>query len=313
MKRMYALLLLLLGVSFGAQAQTYCTTNLYTTGCTFGDYIDNASLNNVNQSATGCSTNGYADYTTDTIMVQQTAQLNVGITTGYSGQWFAIWVDANDDGDFDDAGEHLWSATAAGPAAGVLYSNTLVIPATLPTGNHRLRLRCKWSGTALLATDACSSFTYGEVHDYTVNVGAPPACPQPYYLVAGGATSNTATFSYTSAGSTFEVEYGPVGFTQGTGTTVTVSGTTASISGLSTNSTFVKTVRQQEMVPLGGVDQLKFARLVLRSPCQSQKTLLTGHQTVSSSRGATSNGPLRAQALPWLTWVIAGSLVELAT
>ena len=45
MKRMYALLLLLLGVSFGAQAQTYCTTNLYTTGCTFGDYIDNATLN----------------------------------------------------------------------------------------------------------------------------------------------------------------------------------------------------------------------------------------------------------------------------
>ncbi len=177
MKRMYALLLLLLGVSFGAQAQTYCTTNLYTTGCTFGDYIDNATLNNVNQSATGCSTNGYADYTSDTILVQQTAQLSIGLTTGYSGQWFAIWVDANNDGDFDDAGEHLWSSSAAGPAAGVLYSNSIVVPGTLSTGNHRLRLRCKWSGTALLATQSCSSFTYGEVHDYTVNVAPLPHVP----------------------------------------------------------------------------------------------------------------------------------------
>lgn len=274
MKRMYALLLLLLGVSFGAQAQTYCTTNLYTTGCTFGDYIDNTSLNNVNQSATGCSTNGYADYTTDTILVQQTAQLNVGITTGYSGQWFAIWVDANDDGDFDDAGEHLWSATAAGPAAGVLYSNTLVIPATLPTGNHRLRLRCKWSGTALLATDACSSFTYGEVHDYTVNVGAPPACPQPYYLVAGGATSNTATFSYTSAGSTFEVEYGPVGFTQGTGTTVTVSGTTASISGLSANTCYEFYVRQN-CTAAGNGSSWWSGPIEICTPCVTQSLPVT--------------------------------------
>jgi len=244
MKRMYALLLLLLGVSFGAQAQTYCTTNLYTTGCTFGDYIDNATLNNVSQSATGCSTGGFADYTADTILVQQTAQLNIGLTTGYSGQWFAIWVDANNDGDFDDAGEHLWSSSAAGPAAGVLYSNTIVIPSTLSTGNHRLRLRCKWSGSALLATESCSSFSYGEVHDYTVNVAPPPACPQPYYLVAGGATSSQATFSYTSTGSTFEVEYGPTGFTQGTGTTVTVSGTTATISGLSANTCYDFYVRQ---------------------------------------------------------------------
>ena len=169
---MYALWVLLFGATLGLQAQTYCTTNLYTTGCTFGDYLDNVQLNNVNQTATGCSTGGFADYTSDTVNVQQTAMLQLGVTTGYSGQWFALWVDANNDGDFDDAGEHLWSSSAAGPAAGVLYSNTLVIPATLATGNHRMRLRCKWSGTALLATDACSSFTYGEVHDYTVNVGA---------------------------------------------------------------------------------------------------------------------------------------------
>ena len=244
MKRMYALWVLLFGATLGIQAQTYCTTNLYTTGCTFGDYLDNVQLNNVNQTATGCSTGGFADYTSDTVNVQQTAMLQLGVTTGYSGQWFALWVDANNDGDFDDAGEHLWSSSAAGPAAGVLYSNTLVIPATLATGNHRMRLRCKWSGTALLATDACSSFSYGEVHDYTVNVAPPPACPQPYYMVAGGATSSTATFSYTSTGSTFEVQYGPTGFTPGTGTTVTVSGTTASISGLSANTCYDFYVRQ---------------------------------------------------------------------
>jgi hypothetical protein len=75
MKRMYALLVLLFSATLSIQAQTYCTTSLYTTGCAFGDYIDNVSLNNVNQTATGCSTGGYADYTTDTVLVQQTAQL----------------------------------------------------------------------------------------------------------------------------------------------------------------------------------------------------------------------------------------------
>ena len=67
MKRIYALMALLIGLTYSSQAQTYCTTSLYTTGCTVGDDLDDVTLNNLVQTNTGCSTNGYADYTADTI------------------------------------------------------------------------------------------------------------------------------------------------------------------------------------------------------------------------------------------------------
>ena len=315
MKRMYALLVLLFSATLSIQAQTYCTTSLYTTGCAFGDYIDNVSLNNVNQTATGCSTGGYADYTTDTVLVQQTAQLSLGVTAGYSGQWFAIWVDANNDGDFDDAGEHLWSSSVAGPAAGVVYSNTIVIPGTLSTGNHRMRLRGKWSGTALLATESCTSFTYGEVHDYTVNVAPPPACPQPYYLIAGGATSNTATFSYTSTGSTFEVEYGPAGFTPGTGTSVTVSGTTASITGLTANTCYEFYVRQNCSTAGNGYSYWS-GPIEICTPCVTQSLPVTEDFTnwppscfflTGGNQQWTSSGTGAALAALGSTWGSGGT------
>tara|TARA_B100000780_G_C21125985_1_gene456904 strand:+ start:2516 stop:6877 length:4362 start_codon:yes stop_codon:yes gene_type:complete len=243
MKRIYALCTALIITSFNLSAQTYCTTGLYTTGCTVGDNLDNVTLNNIVQVATGCSTGGYGDYTTDTVQIQQTAQLVLSVTSGYSGQWYAIWIDGNDDGDFDDSGEHLWSASQAGPSANVVYAENIVIPTTVSQGAHRMRLRCKWSGTALLATESCSSFTYGEVHDYTVYVGAPPVCPQPYYLTSGAKTDTSLSFSYTSTDSIFEIEYGPTGFTQGTGTTVTVTSTNPTISGLNSNSCYEFYVR----------------------------------------------------------------------
>ncbi|MDO7698680.1 MAG: GEVED domain-containing protein, partial [Schleiferiaceae bacterium] len=217
MKRIYALMALLIGLTYSSQAQTYCTTSLYTTGCTVGDDLDDVTLNNLVQTNTGCSTNGYADYTADTILVQQTAFLNISVTSNYSSQWYAIWIDANDDGDFDDAGEQIWASTAASGTAGTTTADAFVIPSTVPIGNHRLRMRGKFAGSALASTESCSSFTYGETHDYTVLVAGPPACPQPYALIAGSATATNFTFSFTSTGSSFDLEYGPAGFTQGTG------------------------------------------------------------------------------------------------
>ena len=90
MKRIYALCILLLAFSFNLKSQTYCTTGLYTTGCTVGDNLDDVTLNNIVQTSTGCSPNGYADYTSDTVQIQQTAQLVMSVTSGYSSQWYAI-------------------------------------------------------------------------------------------------------------------------------------------------------------------------------------------------------------------------------
>ena len=278
MKRIYALCILLLAFSFNLKSQTYCTTGLYTTGCTVGDNLDDVTLNNIVQTSTGCSPNGYADYTSDTVQIQQTAQLVMSVTSGYSSQWYAIWIDNNDDGDFDDAGEHLWSSAQAGPAANVVYSENIVIPMTISQGTHRMRMRCKWSGSAIQAPQSCSSFTYGEVHDYTVFVGAPPLCPQPYYLTPGAKTDSSLSFSYTASGSSFDIEYGPVGFTQGTGTVINDTSTTAIVSGLNSNTCYDFYVRSNCSAAGNGYS-LWSGPITMCTPCLPQPLPLSENFT----------------------------------
>ncbi|MFM2157296.1 MAG: hypothetical protein RL516_2045, partial [Bacteroidota bacterium] len=64
---------------------------------------------------------------------------------------------------------------------------------------------------------------------------APTNCPSPTNLSASQITTNSAIVSWTNpvSGGTFTVEYGPVGFIPGTGTTISSSSTTATITGLS--------------------------------------------------------------------------------
>jgi hypothetical protein len=69
---------------------------------------------------------------------------------------------------------------------------------------------------------------------------APTTCPSPTNLAATQITTNSATLSWvnTVTGGTFTIEYGPVGFTPGTGTTVNTSSTSTTITGLSSLTSY---------------------------------------------------------------------------
>jgi hypothetical protein len=69
---------------------------------------------------------------------------------------------------------------------------------------------------------------------------APTNCPSPTNLSATQISTNSATLFWTNpvSGGTFTVEYGPVGFTPGTGTTVSSSTNNATITGLSTLTSY---------------------------------------------------------------------------
>ncbi|MFN5346751.1 MAG: T9SS type A sorting domain-containing protein [Bacteroidota bacterium] len=69
---------------------------------------------------------------------------------------------------------------------------------------------------------------------------APTSCPSPTNLFATQITTNSATLSWTNpvTGGTFNVEYGPVGFTPGSGTIVNTSSTSVSITGLSSLTSY---------------------------------------------------------------------------
>ena len=67
-----------------------------------------------------------------------------------------------------------------------------------------------------------------------------PSCTQPGAATADAITTSTADINWTagSTESSWNIEYGPEGFTQGTGTTDTTTATTYNLTGLDSNTTY---------------------------------------------------------------------------
>ena len=223
--------ILLSTFALALQAQTYCAPT-YSTGCTYGDDIEDVFIGSFQDTATGCSTGNYNVQTSDTVFIQQTAPTSISFTSNWSTQYFALWIDFNDDGDFDDSGEHLWSSPTN---AWSTTTGSITIPSTVSLGSYRLRVRSNYSA-AITAAQSCSSFIYGEVHDYTVTVTTPPACPAPVFASLT-ASDTTATLSWTSADTLFTVDYGIAG-SSNVPTSITVTDTFVTVSGLSPNTSY---------------------------------------------------------------------------
>ncbi len=66
------------------------------------------------------------------------------------------------------------------------------------------------------------------------NTCVPPTCPKPTQFVCQGSTDTEATFSWLENGTAtaWNIEYGPIGFNHGTGTTVAVTTNPATLTGL---------------------------------------------------------------------------------
>ncbi len=81
--------------------------------------------------------------------------------------------------------------------------------------------------------------TDSSVNSLPVSFTTLPTCPQPTAVVLNSATTSTAMIDWTPGGSetAWTIEYGPAGFTAGTGTFVDVAGTSAAtLSGLTPSS-----------------------------------------------------------------------------
>ncbi|GIV38264.1 MAG: hypothetical protein KatS3mg033_0064 [Thermonema sp.] len=137
---------------------------------------------------------GYADFTTQTVNVAQGGSYAVTLTPGFSGstynEYWRIWIDFNDDKDFDDAGELVFSA---GPSTSAV-SGTLNIPSSAATGAKRMRVSMKYNA----APTACETFSYGEVEDYTINIstGGTTTCNTPAGLSASNVTASSFTLNW---------------------------------------------------------------------------------------------------------------------
>jgi len=93
----------------------------------------------------------------------------VNPATGYYvSQYLKIWADINKDGDFEDAGELLYTS----PSSGSSFSGSITFPTEGANGVSTLRVR---SGNGSAPSSSCAHHGFGEAEDYGLTIsGALP-------------------------------------------------------------------------------------------------------------------------------------------
>ena len=140
----------------------YCSS--YGTN-TAREYINKVQIGTITN--VSGNNNGYGDFTTMTISLALGTSNVIAITPAWNGaavnETYRVWIDFNQDGDFDDSGELVYSKSKTKTTT---VSGSLVIPTSALTGSTRMRISMKYNTLA----NPCEIFTYGEVEDYGVNI-----------------------------------------------------------------------------------------------------------------------------------------------
>ncbi|MFN7014557.1 MAG: GEVED domain-containing protein, partial [Bacteroidia bacterium] len=148
-----------------ATTTSYCTAQGNSTA---DEKIGRVQIGTINNTSTG--TSGYEDFTNLSTNLSKSTAYTITITPSWTGtvysEGYGVWIDYNGDKDFDDAGELVWSnaASTATPVSG-----SFTVPTTALTGSTRLRVAMRYNTIPA----ACGAFDYGQVEDYTVNIGGP--------------------------------------------------------------------------------------------------------------------------------------------
>lgn len=176
-------------IAFSSDAViAYCTpTPNYTTiepitNVTF------AGINNTTSALVG-GTPSYENFTTiiGTANRESTYPISLNANTdGAFSHYFAVYIDWNQDGDFNDAEEKYFTTSAglifvnSNNGSGTPATGSITVPATAKLGNTRMRVKSAYyTATGILAEPAFTNFgnpcvttgsTFGQVEDYTINV-----------------------------------------------------------------------------------------------------------------------------------------------
>ncbi|GGG56203.1 hypothetical protein GCM10010976_28820 [Bizionia arctica] len=174
---------------------SYCTpTNTYSTSYYISGVTTTGGVANINNTGTGFS--GYTDYST--LFVSQYPGSNFTLTATHPSSTYGynVWVDWNDDGDFDDPAENVISTGyLATPAA----LGTVTIPGGQTPGNYRMRIRNAYLSNP---APACGEFDYGEAEDYTITILTPTCVDAPSNIVFLAITETSSVLSWTAASPT---------------------------------------------------------------------------------------------------------------
>ena len=217
----------------GGITSSWITLTVYTGYCTPAPTsVDASGIVNVTiptgiNNTTGAETGNYGDYSAQVANVYQGTSVTAAITysTGYTYET-VIWIDYNDDLDFNDAGETVYTGTSTATIPTTLNAN-ITIPLTAPLGTHRLRIGGQDSGPVT----ECYSGSYGTFEDYSINVQVAPACtltPVAGAISGPSSVNLGSTNSYTIAPSAGNVQWYEA--TSATGPWTAITGATVATS-----------------------------------------------------------------------------------
>lgn len=166
----------------GSAAAQYCTPPILTSGPFTG--ILNVNFGGIDNTTLG--TVGYADFTTGTAgSVQQGATVPISIEVEHTllnGSFsdmvdLRVWIDWNQDQDFDDAGEEMVSqlvdvSTSTGSYNTATYNGNIVVPAGATVGSTRMRVyEDMLPGDGHQTPTTCGyAGQHGECEDYSLTV-----------------------------------------------------------------------------------------------------------------------------------------------
>ena len=217
----------------------YCAFSSSTTTRYIDDFITTGAVQNISNTNSGQSPNGYGNFTA--MAVETFSGGDFDFTANFSDGTYGlnIWVDFNNDLVFEES-EKIFATGAYVSSA----SGNIVIPAGLANGDYRIRVVANYFSTN---PAPCGDFSNAEAEDYTLTIGDPPACavPADFHLVALSADSADLEWTPISSETEWEVNYGAPGFdpdTEGTSITVTPD-PEATISGLTENTAYEVYVR----------------------------------------------------------------------
>ncbi len=152
-------------LSVKVDAPTYCTASI-TTPCAGNESISNVTMGTINNSST-CGL-GYEDFTSKQTTVSQGGSTPISITTNtpFSGDSMTVYVDWNQNGVLNDAGE-VTTLTF-----GAISSGTILVPVTAAIGATRMRIRLNYEPSTP-GVGPCGVGAFGNVEDYTLIVIGP--------------------------------------------------------------------------------------------------------------------------------------------
>lgn len=180
--------------------------------------MNNSSNCSTPATGTGSLLNQYANYmssvTGPSVNQGETVSFSLTMTTcgGTYTNFFQIYIDFNNDGDFADNGEQVYSQ-ATGVSGNQTATGSFVIPITQSAGTYRMRV-LNSENSASTTNYTTTAFSYGEVEDYLITINSIPSCSgtpasasinsSASTICAGASASLSLSTSYSLSGITYQ-------------------------------------------------------------------------------------------------------------